>query len=615
MNELHRLLLRLLEGIDLSQLDDVGSRWVRRLLCTSPTMVQRLSTHPTWQGRWASLREATRVLGTERAWALALHMGADPDAVVRRAAAETLARLWKLDAGHQAELERCLVSTATPDVLRETLLDACSEVFFHHPEALDQAVALLSLAGRQPPAGALLEIGSRRLGFDLERTHPERAQALSAEWKASNSASLCFHARWTKGWHPLSVEQLRTLVGEAPVPPAGWRSTSDVPPAPALDEALVCREHVLLAALLSAVQGRAVILRGGTTESRRRLAHAAANALPAGTDDVTARPNPRDPSHPIVERAPGGTANISCEYTHDRRHRQRRRRQIAWWTACAASTLAIVLSSALSANAGPISASILWPLAASVVLLTLCTFRHSLTHVPPAPGLRVLASGSVLQPAPFEDASQLSDEQLFGGVRKRIQPAAPHERLSLGALHRAHGGVLFIDSLAALTSSTQQELLHALKRERTAIHGRNISSSVVQSRSLPCKVLLVLGEGVDQGASSSLDPEFSRWLERKADVIDVETHVPDSPATRHRVLAFMGQLVRNRPGSLRLSREAVAAVCEQLASRCPQPSHLELDLRLVRSLVDRGCERAEAEHASLVTVQHISGRSGEAVTA
>src|SRR3989338_9295897 len=61
----------------------------------------------------------------------------------------------------------------------------------------------------------------------------------------------------------------------------------------------------------------------------------------------------------------------------------------------------------------------------------------------------------------------------------------PHERLIPGFIHRANGGVLFIDEVANLSRKSQQELLTAIQEKKYSITGQSERSSGAMTRSQP----------------------------------------------------------------------------------------------------------------------------------
>src|SRR3989344_6619339 len=64
----------------------------------------------------------------------------------------------------------------------------------------------------------------------------------------------------------------------------------------------------------------------------------------------------------------------------------------------------------------------------------------------------------------------------------------PHLRVEPGMIHRASGGVLFIDEIATLSMKSQQELLTAMQEKKYSITGQSEMSSGARTRTepIPC---------------------------------------------------------------------------------------------------------------------------------
>src|SRR3990167_3540011 len=68
-----------------------------------------------------------------------------------------------------------------------------------------------------------------------------------------------------------------------------------------------------------------------------------------------------------------------------------------------------------------------------------------------------------------------------------------HERVIAGMIHKASGGVLFVDEIATLQPTMQQELLTALQEGKYPITGQSERSSgaMVRTEPVPCNFVLV----------------------------------------------------------------------------------------------------------------------------
>lgn len=614
MNPLNRTALRLLGLVDLTKLDMPIARLARRWLCRTPKSIQQLATHPDWIARWTAVLGAERTLQPDMAWALALHLATDAEAVVRQASARTICSLWHGDPDRRITLEEFIVSRTTPSTLTETILDACSDLWRRHPERLDEALFLLTLAGRQPPHGALLTIGSVRVGIELERSHPEVAQSLRDEWAHAASPHLRYHAAWAGGSGALDATALSGLVDPAAPLPEGWRSTADVPlgadvgtgDAVAASPYLLGREEVQLALRVAALQGRTVVLTGSSADVRLELARIAAALRPGGTEDLVALPNPRDTIHPLLRRAAGGTTSVGFEHVRARRTRRLVRSRLAWWLASGISAATAVIAGIVVALG---SGGITVPVVAAAVLGLLLLLHRPLTTARPLVEPRVLVTGSVIANAPFIDGTRLSPAELFGEIRERAMEAAAHDRLVPGAIHRAHRGVLYFESPTSLSPKLQRELLAAMQSGQASIRGHESSWSVVESQPVPCDVLLVLGADADP--SAQLDPAFAAWLERHADRVAVPDELADSPRSRRQLAQFMATVVRTSDGVPHLARSAVEFLCDDAAKRASAPGRLALDAACLRTRIEQAGARARSEGSTFVQVEHVAEDVGE----
>ncbi|NMA44835.1 MAG: sigma 54-interacting transcriptional regulator, partial [Candidatus Diapherotrites archaeon] len=68
----------------------------------------------------------------------------------------------------------------------------------------------------------------------------------------------------------------------------------------------------------------------------------------------------------------------------------------------------------------------------------------------------------------------------------------PHLRVEPGMIHRASGGVLFIDEIATLSHKSQQELLTAMQEKKYSITGQSENSSGAMTRTDPIPTDFVL---------------------------------------------------------------------------------------------------------------------------
>ena len=117
---------------------------------------------------------------------------------------------------------------------------------------------------------------------------------------------------------------------------------------------------------------------------------------------------------------------------------------------------------------------------------------------------KLLVDNSERKSPPFIDATGAHAGALLGDVlHDPLQSGGlgtpPYERLIAGMIHRANGGVLFIDEISSLSHRSQQELLTALQEKKYSITGQSERSSGAQTRSepVPCDFILVAAGNLD----------------------------------------------------------------------------------------------------------------------
>lgn len=97
----------------------------------------------------------------------------------------------------------------------------------------------------------------------------------------------------------------------------------------------------------------------------------------------------------------------------------------------------------------------------------------------------------------FEDASGAHEGALLGDVlhdpfQSGGMGTPAHQRIVAGMIHKANGGVLFIDEIATLKPGMQQELLTALQEKQMPITGRSERSAGAMVRSTPVPTDFIL---------------------------------------------------------------------------------------------------------------------------
>ena len=217
---------------------------------------------------------------------------------------------------------------------------------------------------------------------------------------------------------------------------------------------------------------------------------------------------------------------------------------------------------------------------------------------------------------PFVDATGTLAGSLLGDVRHDPfqsggMETPAHERVEAGAIHKAHGGVLFIDEINLLRLQEQQALLTAMQEKAFPISGRSERSSgaLTKSEAVPCDFILVAAGNLD--AVQHMHPALRSRIRGYGYEVYVNSTMRDTARNRRRLIRFIAQEVRNEQNKKtgnpipHFDRSAVEVILREAQRRAGRRGKLTLRLRelggLVRIAGDLACE----ENADIVTGKHV----------
>lgn len=215
--------------------------------------------------------------------------------------------------------------------------------------------------------------------------------------------------------------------------------------------------------------------------------------------------------------------------------------------------------------------------------------------------------------SPFIDATGLTAGALFGDVRHDPYQSggfetAPHLLIEPGAIHRAHGGVLYIDEISTLSQDDQRLLLTAIQDKALPISGRSSGSSgsLVRTDPVPCDFILVAAGHEDdlEGILPALRSRMrglgyevrmaSSMAYGEREQLDLVQFIAQEVATDGRIPHFDGS-----------ATEAVIREAARMAGSDEEPSALTLRLRELGGLIRLAGDLAVQAGATLVSAQHV----------
>lgn len=227
------------------------------------------------------------------------------------------------------------------------------------------------------------------------------------------------------------------------------------------------------------------------------------------------------------------------------------------------------------------------------------------TNVP-----KLLVDNSERTEAPFIDATGAHTGALLGDVlHDPLQSGGlgtpPYERLIAGMIHRANGGVLFIDEIASLSHRSQQELLTALQEKKYPITGQSERSSGAQTRSepVPCDFILVAAGNLD--SIEKMHPALRSRIRGYGYEVYMNTEMDDTPENRKKVWQFVAQEIKKDKKIPPFDTSAIEEIIEEARRMSGMAGKLTLRLRELGGLIRAAGDMAVEKNLKKVSAKEV----------
>jgi len=224
---------------------------------------------------------------------------------------------------------------------------------------------------------------------------------------------------------------------------------------------------------------------------------------------------------------------------------------------------------------------------------------------------KLLVDNSNREAAPFIDATGAHEGALLGDVlHDPFQSGGlgtpPHERVVAGAIHKANGGVLFVDEIATLKPEMQVELLTVMQEKKYPITGRSERSAGAMTRTqpVPCDFIFVAA-GTPE-TIKYMHPALRSRIRGYGYEIYINDVMEDTPENRKKLARFVAQEVEKEKGRIpHFTREAVIEIIKEAGRRGGRRGYLTLKLRDLGGLVRVAGDIAREEGAKYVEARHV----------
>jgi Lon-like ATP-dependent protease len=361
----------------------------------------------------------------------------------------------------------------------------------------------------------------------------------------------------------------------------GFNSTADLKIPEKLSEQVIGQDAAVEVIKKAAEQKRHVMLIGEPGTGKSMLARSMTEYLPKGDlQDVIAYHNPEDPNEPKIRTVPAGKGKeIVVAQKREAMQRKQQRSSMIMMIAF----LIVGLSVVLYIQAGMKDPTIiLFGLVIAVIIFFATRYtggRQEHIMVP-----KLLITHENTEMPPFVDATGAHAGALLGDVKHDpfqsggLETPA-HERLEVGAIHKASKGVLFLDEINMLRIESQQSLLSALQEGKFSITGQSERSSgaMVKSEAVPCDFILVCAGNLD--ALKGMHPALRSRIRGYGYEVYMRSTMDDTTENRTKLIRFVAQEVSKDKKIPHFERRAVAEIVKEAQRRAARAGRADTHRR------------------------------------
>ncbi|HYA55094.1 MAG TPA: ATP-dependent protease LonB, partial [Thermoplasmata archaeon] len=383
-------------------------------------------------------------------------------------------------------------------------------------------------------------------------------------------------------------------------------SSAQVEVPPRLLDQVIGQDDAVEVAHKAATQKRHMMLIGEPGTGKSMLARAMVDYLPKEQlQDILAYPNTEDANEPKIRVVPAGKGKEIVAAQKLEAAQKKEQRTILFVVIALAifafTVYIVIVSHDLTA--------LLLGLLIVFIIYALVRFSGGRSDAGNTVA-KLLVSHSPDDKPPFVDATGAHAGALLGDVKHDPFQSGgletpPHERVEVGAIHKANGGVLFLDEINLLKIESQHSLLTALQERKFPIVGQSERSAgaMVKTEPVPSDFVLVAAGNVD--SVQTMHPALRSRIRGYGYELYVKTTMPDTPENRMKIIRFVAQEVVKDKKIPHFDLGAMIEVVREAQRRSGRSGQLTLRLRELGGLVRVAGDIALSEGVPMVHAEQV----------
>lgn len=392
-----------------------------------------------------------------------------------------------------------------------------------------------------------------------------------------------------------------------------YKTTKEIKVPEKIVDQILGQEEAVNIIKKAAKQRRHVLLIGDPGTGKSLLGQGLAELLPKEKlKDIIAVPNPLDENVPLIKTLPKGQAkNIVSKLKIQLQSSMKSQTWILF-----AFILIVSLIPYYFWKKGSIS-DVIYAASMMTSMIMIIGFviflnlnKRMVMGMNKQPIPKILIDNSDTKTSPFIDATGAHAGALLGDVlHDPLQSGGlgtpAYERLIPGMIHRANGGVLFIDEISTLSPRSQQEILTCIQEKKYPITGQSERSSgaMVRSEPVPTDFIMIAAGNVE--TIQNMHPALRSRIRGYGYEIYMNTTMEDTKENRDKIIKFVAQEVTKDKKIPHFSKEAVDEIIYEAKKRTSQANKITLRLRELGGLVRAAGDLAREENSNLVQKKHV----------